>query len=220
VWALALFPSSLVFSTLYPSSIFLAASVFAFLAVEDDRDVVGSLLAVVCALARPNGFVVALCLAVAVRNWRRAAVVAGPALVALGVWLLVLRHWTGDALIFLHAKAAWVEITLLDLVLLRQPKPTAFAHAILAILAIAALVVARRRLPLPWLLFGALYLLPSTVLGVVGLGRYSNECFPVFVAAGLILAEVPGRLRNVGFGLSVAGLGVLGVAVAAGRVVP
>ena len=32
-----------------------------------------------------------------------------------------------------------------------------------------------------WLVFGALYLIPSLQLGMVGVGRYANECFPPFV---------------------------------------
>ena len=45
----------------------------------------------------------------------------------------------------------------------------------------------RRRLPASWTIFTVLYLLPSLVLGMVGLGRYANECFPPFVAAGVLL---------------------------------
>ena len=42
------------------------------------------------------------------------------------------------------------------------------------------------------LVFTVLYLLPSLGLGMVGLGRYLNECFPPFVAAGMLLDRVAG----------------------------
>lgn len=220
VWALALFPSSLVFSTPYPSALFLAASVWAFILVEDGHDLGASGLAVLAALARPNGVVVALALVVACRSRRRAVVLAGPAILVVLGWLAMLRHWTGDALIFLHAKGAWVEIGFVDLVTGRAVKPSALAHLVLAAVALAAVALAWRRLPPAWLAFVAVYLLPPLAVGVVGLGRYANECFPVFVAAGMVLAGLPGRLRAAGFAASVAGLGLLGTAVAAGRVVP
>jgi NADH:ubiquinone oxidoreductase subunit F (NADH-binding) len=36
-----------------------------------------------------------------------------------------------------------------------------------------------------------LYLLPSLGLGIVGLGRYSGECFPVAIACGVALEAAP-----------------------------
>ena len=61
------------------------------------------------------------------------------------------------------------------------------------------LVLQRKRLPLSWLVFGALYLIPSLQLGMVGVGRYANECFPPFVGAGQILERWPraGAVRGV-----------------------
>ena len=55
VWSLALFPASFVFSMTYPSAIFLAASVWAFVLVEDDHDLAAGLVAVGAAMVRPNG---------------------------------------------------------------------------------------------------------------------------------------------------------------------
>src|SRR6185437_7712739 len=78
VWALALFPASFVFSMTYPSAIFLAASVWAFVLVEERHDLAAGLVVVAAALVRPNGLVVALALIVAVRTWRRAVIVAAP----------------------------------------------------------------------------------------------------------------------------------------------
>jgi hypothetical protein len=49
-----------------------------------------------------------------------------------------------------------------------------------------------------------LYLVPSLVLGVVGMGRYATETFPPLVAAGVSLERHPRRTI-------VATLGVLAV---------
>src|SRR5439155_4748851 len=220
-----------VFSTPYPSSMFLAASTWAFVMVDDGRDVAAAALAMAVALVRPNGVVVAISLVVAVvvaerrtRTWRRAArraaLIAVPPLLAVIAWMAILRRWTGDALVFLHAKRAWEEITVLDLLSGRKVKPSAVVHLALALTAIAALVIAARRLPFSWHVFTGLYLVPAFVLGVVGMGRYTNECFPLFVAAGVVAADIPSRLRTAGLGLSAAVLAVFGGTVAAGRVVP
>lgn len=220
VWTLALFPSSLVFSTPYPSSLFLAGSVWAFLLVEDGHDVPAAALVAGLALLRPNGIVVGVALLVAARSLRRAAILVAPGAAAFLAWMLVLRHWTGDSLVFLHAKAAWVEVSFLEMVTGQQVKPSAYVHLLLGVAGMAAVALARRHIPPAWQLFAALYLIPSLGLGIVGLGRYANECFPVFVAAGLLLEEFPRRVRAMGFALSTIGLGILGGAVAAGRVVP
>src|SRR5206468_1560829 len=81
-WALALFPASFVFSLGYPSSLFLAAMVWAFVLVEDRHDLLAGALAVAATMLRPNGFVVVLALAVAVRAPRRIVMVALPAFLA------------------------------------------------------------------------------------------------------------------------------------------
>ena len=51
VWALALFPASFLFSMIYPSAIFLAATVWAFVLVEDRHDVAAAAVVAVAAIA-------------------------------------------------------------------------------------------------------------------------------------------------------------------------
>ena len=87
-------------------------------------------------------------------------------------------------------------------------------HVLLALGALAVLVVQRKRLPLSWLVFGALYLIPSLQLGMVGVGRYANECFPPFVGIGQLLDRWSSRVRALYFAASTVGL-VLFAAVAA-----
>src|SRR3954451_14376706 len=96
-WSLALFPASFVFSMTYPSVIFLAAPVWAFVLVEERHDLAAGLVAVGAALVRPNGAVLVIALIVAVwSSWRRAVLVAGPSLVAVAAWCAYCWDRTGD----------------------------------------------------------------------------------------------------------------------------
>jgi hypothetical protein len=79
-------------------------------------------------------------------------------------------------------------------------------HVVLALAAIAVVVVQWRRLPLAWLVFAGLYLVPSFQLGMVGVGRYANECFPPFVAAGQVLERWSTRTIVTAYALSAVGL--------------
>jgi hypothetical protein len=188
VWAIALFPAAFLFSMDYPSSIFLAASVWAFALVEDRHDLAAGLVAAAAVLVRPNGFVVALALAVAVRgSIRRVLLVCGPGALAFLGWCLYNLDRTGDGLAFFHAKSGWPEVTAIDF--LNKFHKYAIPHLLLAAAAVVAVVLVARRLPLSWLVFTALYLLPPFALGIVGLGRYAGECFPPFVAAGEIMRK-------------------------------
>ena len=214
VWSLALFPASFVFSMTYPSAIFLAASVWGFVLVEDHVDLGAGVLAAGAAMVRPNGLVVALALVVAVRSWRRAVLVAGPAVLAVLAWCWYCADRTGDALVFLTTKSRWQEVTVVGL-FQGHVKWSVLPHVVLALAALAVLVVQRRRLPVAWLVFAVIYLVPSLQLGMVGVGRYANECFPPFVAAGQILERWPRRRVIAALGLST--LGLVAFAFVAGR---
>jgi len=206
VWSLALFPASFVFSMTYPSAIFLAASVWAFVLVEDHHDLAAGLVAVGAALVRPNGLVLAAALVIAVWwSWRRAVMVAGPSLVAVVAWCVYCADRTGDPFVFLTTKSRWQEVTFVGL-FEGHLKWSVLPHVVLALAALVVLVVQRRRLPLSWLVFGVLYLVPSFQLGMVGVGRYANECFPPFVGAGQILERWSRRAQYAVLAASTAGL--------------
>src|SRR3954471_7535255 len=186
VWSLALFPASFVFSMTYPSAIFLAASVWAFLLVEAHHDLAAGLLAAAATIVRPNGILVAVALVFAARTARRVMLVAAPAVVVLAAWCWYCYDRTGDAFVFLTTKARWEEISAIG-VFDGHAKLSVLPHGVLALAAIAVVLLQRRKLPGAWILLTALSLLPSLVTGMVGLARYTNECFPPFVAAGQIL---------------------------------
>jgi hypothetical protein len=203
VWAIALFPGAFVFSMVYPSSIFLAATVWAFVLTEERKDVAASALVVVTSLVRPNGIVLAIALVVAVRSWRRALILCAPAVAAVLAWCAACAYLTGDPLVFLTAKEDWPEVTAKAFVLAPWDFDYVFPHLFLAMAALGALFVMRKRLPRSWTVFTILYLVPSLGLGMVGLGRYANECFPPFVAAGELLHRARSSTRAVAFALAV-----------------
>jgi hypothetical protein len=219
VWALAVFPASFVFSMTYPSAIFLAASVWAFVLVEDRHDLAAGLVAVGAALVRPNGLFVAVALVVAVWSWRRAALVAGPSVVAVVGWCVYCADRTGDPFVFLTTKSRWEEITFVGL-FHGHVKWSVLPHVLLVLGVLVVLLLQRKRVPRAWLVFGVLYLIPSLQLGMVGLGRYANECFPPFVAAGQILERWPVRARGAAFALSTFGLVVFAFVAARYEIVP
>lgn len=188
-WALGLFPGSVALTLLYPDALFLACGVWAFLALEQRRDTAATILAACAALVRPNGAVLAASLGAAVLlgggTLRRAAGIVLPAALAVTAWLAYLWSQAGDPLAFVHAKAAWHEVTLPSLLAGADPLP----KLDLAPLGVALLVLALawRRLPAGWLVLAALALLPSLGLGILGMPRYVSSCFPVFVACGMAL---------------------------------
>ncbi len=203
VWAIALFPGSFLFSMVYPSAIFVAASVWAFALVEEHRDVAAGIAAIAAVMVRPNGFVVAIALAFALRwSWRRLWIVCAPSAAFFLGWCLYNLDRTGDALTFWSAKAGWPEVTALDF--LNKLHKYAIPHVALALAAVAAAVVMWRKLPRSWLVLTALYLVPPLFIGIVGLGRYATECFPPFVAAGELLARMRRGTIVALFGASIA----------------
>lgn len=206
-WSLALYPGSAPLTLVYPCTILLACSVWGFLLLERNRDGAVATLAAVAALVRPNGLVLPIALGFAAlrrSGLERAVRVVLPAAVAVALWLAWLWWRTGDPLIFATAKAAWHEVTI-GALLAGDERPPKIDLAALAF-AISVLVLAWRRLSADWLLYAALALLPSLGLGILGMPRYTAACFPLFVAAGIVLARLPRPLRVTALACSAAGL--------------
>ena len=212
VWLLAFFPSSFVFSMLYPSAVFFAVSVWAFLLVEDDHDLLAGLLAAVAAAVRPNGIVVALALLVAARSLRRAVSLALPTVAVLIAWCVYCYHQTGDALVFYTTKSRWGEVRLWQI--FGTGGKTAMFHLLAALLAVGVVVLQRRRIPRSWLALTILTVVPSLFVGMIGLARLVNESFPPFVAAGQLLERASIRVQQLVIACSAVGMVALAVAVA------
>ncbi len=198
VWITALFPGAITFTMGYPDSLFLAGAVWAFVLLEERRPTAAGAAALVATAARPNGFVVVISLVVAVvamhrrrdgRQLRTIVAVAAPSVLFLAVWMAVCWYHTGDPLVFLTAKSAWVEYTLWE----APAYLPASLHLVMAALLLLPFVLTLRRQPVAWITFVALTVLPSLVLGVVGLGRYTVQCFPLAIAAGALLERTSPR---------------------------
>ena len=223
VWVTALFPASFVFSMVYPDAIFLMASVWAFVMLSERRYWSTGALAAVAALCRPNGIVVVVALAVVVlvqrpTSWRRLFVSVTPAVVAVGAWCLWLWHRAGDPFIFWRAKSAWHEVRVEDALVHHQAHT--LPHLACAAAVVVALVVERRRIPLAWRVFAIVWLLPPLILGVVGMGRYSNECFPAMVAIALVLSRFSRRWSTACLAVSGGGLVLFSILVGGFGYVP
>jgi hypothetical protein len=163
--------------------------------------------------------VLVIALIVAVHAWRRAVLVAAPSLVAVVAWCIWCWDRTGDPFVFLSTKSRWQEITFVGL-FEGHVKWSVLPHVLLAAFALVVLVVQRKRLPASWLVFGALYLIPSLQLGMVGVGRYANECFAPFVGIGQLLERWSTRVRAFYFAASAVGLVLFAVVAARYDLVP
>jgi len=197
VWLTALFPGSITFVMGYPDSLYLAGAVWAFVLVAKRRPGCAGVAALVATAARPNGFVVLIALAVAVvavvrerRHLLRSMIaVLGPSIALLVGWGWWLWHATGDPFVFVRAKGAWLETTVVQLVTSPIERRWAGLHLLVSVLLAAPFVLRWRRYPRSWRTLVVLSLMPPLALGLVGLARYSICCFPLAIAAGDLAAS-------------------------------
>jgi len=202
VWLAAFVPLSFVFSMLYPSALFLAASVWAFVLVDEHRDLAAGIAVAIAALSRPNGLVVLIVLVFVVGfRFRRVATLVIPTATAIGAWMLFNAIDTGDPIRFFDAKRAWHEVTLVGFV--SRPTLNATLHLAVAGVALAVLAVVRTRIPTSWLAYTVLCLVPSLAFGIVGMARYATDAFPPTIAGGIVLERQPARTRRVVFAVLV-----------------
>ena len=228
VWIMALFPGSITSVMGYSGGLFAAGSVWAFARAEERRYGLAGAAMLAAASSRPNGALVLIALvpmAIGLarrsgdRPVRAALLVAGPSAAFLAAWCGWCARVTGDPLVFLHAKRAWDEVTLVDF--LHHPLAgNSTVHIFLALVALMAVGLAVRRLPRTWLVLVVVALGPSLVLGVTGLGRYAAEAFPVSIALASVLTRVPRVLVAGYFVASAAGLMIFGSLVTHARYVP
>jgi hypothetical protein len=108
--ALAIFPLSFFLQAVYSESLFLALAVGAFYAARRERWLVAAAAVALAFLTRPTAL--ALWLALLVLAWRspartRALAYVAPTPIAFGLFPLLLKVQTGDALAFAHAESYW-----------------------------------------------------------------------------------------------------------------
>ncbi len=209
-WVIALAPGGLTLVLGYSDAFYLAAVIWALVAVEHHRWWAAGLLAAAATASRPNG-AIAMVVVVAVAltmhaGWRRVTIVAAPSLVFLAAWMLYLHHTTGDALLFWHAKTQWIEVTLPDFVVDPLHQRLVIFHLVVLLAYGVPYLLRFRRQPSPWMLAVVLGVLPALALGLVGLARYVVLAFPIPIAVADVLAERGRATTVVVLGVSAAAL--------------
>ena len=230
VWILAVFPMTAAFSMVYPSAIFLAASVWAFELTEQQRFWAAGLVAALATMVRPNGLIVAIVLTAITLTVepvaRRRAIairVGAPSAIAIIGWLAICAWRTGNPFVFVTAKTAWHELTLIGFIRRLGNDvhfDSAIIHIVLGLIAAVALWAAWRHIPRSWRVLATIALVVPLVTGLVGLGRYSNECFPLAIAGGIILTRAPCWARTAALISSTTTALALSIAIAAHGLVP
>ena len=139
---------------------------------------------------------------------------------AVAAWCIYCWDRTGDPLVFLTTKSRWQEITFVGSV--RGPREVVGAapRACWRSARSWCWSCSASGLPVSWLVFGALYLIPSLQLGMVGVGRYANECFPPFVGVGQLLERWPRRTQYAVLAASTVGLVLFAFVAARYELVP
>jgi hypothetical protein len=64
----------------------------------------------------------------------------------------------------------------------------------MAVVLLVPFLLRWRLQPPAWITFVVLTILPSLILGVVGLGRYAVQCFPLAIATGAVLDRLDERV--------------------------
>ena len=215
----ALFPIGFAFSMLYAEGVAFAAVALAGVFAARDRWLLAAAAAAAATLLRPQGLFLALPLAaLALARWGRlsdyargsalAAVAAAPvALASLGAYHAVHQ---GNPLAFNSAQEGWGRAFALDgawSAVLELFDPPVFhgqwlwRDAAVGVFYLAALAVAARaRVPPPWIVAGALMVLPPLWSGsFTSLARFGLLALPIY--AGLAWL---GRRRAIDLGIRAA----------------
>jgi hypothetical protein len=206
-WLLATYPFAIYFSAPYSESLFLLAMCGLFLSVHEQRFGRAAWWGLLAGLTRPNGWLLAIPLVVLVlerhrrlsnvREWLRVGVAAAAPVAGmlLFTWYLHLRF--GDGFAWLRGQAAWgrefrslgslaeerldymgrygVTAYLTDF-------PTDALNTAAALLALAVLIPASKRLgPGYGVLLAVLVLPPLLVGGTLSFGRLTSILFPLFI---------------------------------------
>jgi hypothetical protein len=212
-WLLATYPFAIFFSAAYSESLFLLAMCGVFLAMHDRRFEQAALWGLTAGLTRPNGWLLALPIAVLIvherprpssaREWLRASVpVAAPIVgMLLFTWYLHVRFADGFA--WVRGQAAWgrtfrgvhlVFAERIDYMLeygfsaYLTDFPTDALNTAAALLALGILIPVTRRIGLVYgVLVSVLVLPPLLVGGTLSFGRLTSILFPAFIWLATVL---------------------------------
>jgi hypothetical protein len=232
VLALALYPYAwFLYGAAYSDAVFLAATLLAFLLLEDDRPVAAGLAGIIATAARPTGVVVIIGL-VAVMLERRGALAnlrvrardwgVGLAAIGIAAWCGWLALRFGHPFAFIETEGAkgwdrapgiavWLKFDFFSSIL-HDPASRWVPFAVQAVvcgLFAAAIPAVNRRFGRGYAIYvAAAVLVPTVSTGdFMGTGRYLLAAFPVFALLGPALASAP-RARWAYLSLSCVALGL------------
>jgi hypothetical protein len=188
---LVLFPTAFILSGVFSESLFLALSLYAFLAVRRDRLVFAGVAGYLAALTRPVGVFLLLGLVLAYakdhggRGRPASLRIAWLALVPLGLATFAAYNYvlTGNALAFARIQTTWGRTFHSPLAVLAEgcgsPDVTARFSAWMTIVAIALLVGGARRLGLSYGALCACLVLVPLSTSLDSMPRFLLAVFPI-----------------------------------------
>jgi hypothetical protein len=217
-WLLSSYPFAIYFSAAYSESLFLLTMCGMFLAVHERRFERAATWGLAAGLTRPNGWLLALPLALLVythlrpsrpREWLRAATLVAAPVVGMLLFTLYLHLRFADGFAWLRGQAAWgrtyrgLHLFALDRIsyitehglsqyLIDLPFDALNTGA--ALLAMGLIIPIARRLGVAYgALVAALALPPLLIGGAMSMGRMTSVLFPMFI---WLAAEWPQQYRT------------------------
>ena len=218
VWFLASYPFAIYFSAAYSESLFLLTMCGMFLAVHEQRLGPAAMWGLAAGLTRPNGWLLAVPLALLVythlrpsrpREWLRAAALVAAPVVGMLLYTWYLHLQFADGFAWLRGQAAWgrayrgLHLFALDRIsyitqnglsgyLTEAPFDALNTGA--ALLALALIIPVTRRLGVAYGALVAVLALPPVLIGgAMSMGRMTSVLFPMFI---WLAAELPVKYRT------------------------
>jgi hypothetical protein len=209
-WIIALAPGGLSLILGYSDSFYLAALIWALLAVDRRQWWLAGALAGIATASRPNGAIAAVAIVVVAlglrANRRQLAALVAPSIAFLAAWMVYLNWTTGDPILFWTAKAEWTETTLLEFLADPFQQRLATVHIALLVILLVPYLRRVRSQPPAWAVVVVLGVLPALALGVVGVARYAILAFPIPIAVADALSRRPRWMSIITLVASAAGL--------------
>ena len=194
-WVIALAPGGLSLILGYSDAFYLAALIWALVAVDHRRWWLAGVLAAAATASRPNGAIAMIAIVVVAlgirAGWRQLSALVVPSIAFLVAWMVYLDVTTGDPVLFWTAKAGWIEMTLLEFLSDPLQQRLALTHIVLLLIFLVPYAMRFRRQPPAWAVVVVLGVLPALALGVVGVARYAVLAFPIPIAFADVLAGRP-----------------------------
>ncbi len=194
-WVIALAPGGLSLILGYADAFYLAAIIWAVIAVDRRHWWLAGVLAGVATASRPNGLIACIAIvviAIGLRATRRQLfALVLPSIAFLAGWMTYLWATTGEPLLFWTAKAQWVETTLIEFLSHPLMQSLATFHVVALVVLLVPYLMRARVQPPTWSVVVVLTVLPALALGVIGVARYAILAFPLPIVAADVLSERP-----------------------------